>query len=57
MNNTQENFFSICLRVEARLDANPGTIASFAALETVGLAFKNRIATNLIATTTLTGVA
>jgi hypothetical protein len=61
MNDTQENFFSMCLRVEARLDANPSIIASFAALETARLSFKSRIAniraTDLIATTTLTGIA
>jgi hypothetical protein len=61
MTDRQENFFSMCLRVEARLDANPSIITTFAALETARLSFKSRIAniraTDLIATNKLTGVA
>ncbi len=60
MNDYQENIFSMCLRVEARLDNNLTIVNTLAALATARTAFKTRIAniraTDLIATTPTTGV-
>ncbi len=61
MNDRQENTFSMFLRVESRLDANLTIVSSVPALDTARLAFKSQIAniraTDLVATTTLTGIA
>lgn len=59
MNDKQENFFSMCLRVEARLDNNLPIVSTIAALNTARTSFKNRLANirslDLVATRVVTG--
>lgn len=60
MNDKQENIFSMCLRVETRLDNNLTIVNSLPAFATARTNFKTRIAnirtTDIIATTPHTGV-
>ncbi len=59
MTDKQENFFSMCLRVEARLDNNLPIVTTIAALNTARTSFKNQLANirslDLVATRVVTG--
>jgi hypothetical protein len=61
MNDRQENFYSMCLRVDKRLDLNLPIVSSLVALNTARTSFKNQLQTirdiDLIVTKKLTGVS
>ena len=60
MIDSQENYMSMCLRVEARLDNNDAIVITLPALVTAKTNLKQRLAniraTDLVASNKLTGV-